>query len=253
MQYILETGEEDTYGSLLQRSVRTALKLKSKGYDKDDIMCLCSNNHINSVVPFLAASYLTMKVCSLDPSLSQADVTHLIRLVKPSIFFVIEKSKQMIQNALTEIGIDAEIVVYNDATFDEYLEESEEEESFEPSLASSLHDTAVIIFSSGTTGMPKGICQSHYAIIAQSVNMLYLFNDIKDTDGIQDFYFSNNNTVTSVTLLYSSLYWISAILFFTAAVLSGTSRVVCSAFDPKQFWQILDKYKVSMKIIVLLF
>lgn len=77
------------------------------------------------------------------------------------------------------LGIDTELVVFDhlgssgDHTkFSEFLRPSEEEEDFVPEPPASLKDTAVIFFSSGTTGFPKGILISHYAIICQSVNSL---------------------------------------------------------------------------------
>lgn len=52
--------------------------------------------------------------------------------------------------------------------------------------------------------------------------------------------------VSSVVLLYSSLYWISAALFLTASTIAGATRIICSNFDPRKIWQYIDNYKVTM-------
>lgn len=51
--------------------------------------------------------------------------------------------------------------------FSTFLEPHEDEDKFVPIPVDSLNDTSVIVFSSGTTGLPKGIVLSHYALMIQ--------------------------------------------------------------------------------------
>ncbi|RZB38699.1 4-coumarate--CoA ligase 1-like, partial [Asbolus verrucosus] len=229
-QYIVETEEEDTYGSLLLRSIRTSLKMKSEGITGDDVVCLCTYNHFNSCVPFISCLFLGIKVASLDPTLSVADTSYLLQQVKPAMIFLVPEATNLIETSVELAKINTKLIIFGNSKqhqqFSEYLKPHEDEDNFTPTAAA-VHDTAVIFFSSGTTGLPKGICQSHYALLAQGINAI------------------NNGAVTGVNLYYSSLYWISAALFLTGTVLSGTARVVCKNFDPQEIWRIIDKYKVS--------
>ena len=43
-----------------------------------------------------------------------------------------------------------------------------------PKIKFTNEDTAVIIYSSGTTGLPKGVIHTHYALIANTVCITYV-------------------------------------------------------------------------------
>lgn len=75
--------------------------------------------------------------------------------------------------------MNAEIVVFDEfgasdkhTKFADFLQFKDEEEEFIPEPVSDIHDTAVIFFSSGTTGYPKGIKTSHYALICQAISIM---------------------------------------------------------------------------------
>lgn len=50
----------------------------------------------------------------------------------------------------------------------------------------------------------------------------------------------------SVVLIYSSLYWISALCMISSATMKGGARVVDREFDAKRTWNYIEKYKVSV-------
>lgn len=89
------------------RTVRTALELRKRDLSKDDVVALCSHNHKNSVVPFLACTFLGLQVASLDPILSLLDTTHLISEVRPKIVFVVPQALAVIESALDKTGLNA--------------------------------------------------------------------------------------------------------------------------------------------------
>lgn len=149
--------------------------MKSEGLTENDIVCLCSYNQKDICTPFIASTFLGIKVASLDPTLSTSDSAYLLKQVKPTVIFIIPEALNLIETAIEQAEISCKIIVFGKSDqyqqFDEYLVPSEEENDFRP-VDVSPEDTAVIFFSSGTTGLPKGICQSHYALLAQAVNVM---------------------------------------------------------------------------------
>ncbi|CAH1119888.1 unnamed protein product [Phaedon cochleariae] len=236
LQYLADSGEEDTYSDVLTRCIRTALHLQQRGLTKDDIVILCTNNHKNSCVPFIASLFIGVPVASLDPSLSVMDTSHLLREVKPRIIFVIPKALELIEISLQEAGAESDIVVFGKTDkytdFSEFLEPCEDEAKFVPAPVDNLQETALILFSSGTTGLPKGILIHHYALLAQANTVLQSGNS------------------GPVSLSYASLYWISAVLFLTATISSGGARLVCSTFDPSELWDLIEKYRLSNLFLI---
>nr|XP_023026911.1 luciferin 4-monooxygenase-like [Leptinotarsa decemlineata] len=181
-QFITDNEGEQTYGELLKKSIRTALHLRDRGLNNNDVVMLCSNNHENSCIPFIASLFLGVPVASLDPALSIMDTSHLLKEVTPKIMFVVSHALEMIETSLLEADIETEIVIFGSSDkyteFADFLQFHEDEEKFIPVYVSSLQETAVIFFSSGTTGIPKGIMINHYTLMGQTDNLIYHQYDI---------------------------------------------------------------------------
>ncbi|KAF9411670.1 hypothetical protein HW555_009587 [Spodoptera exigua] len=63
------TGESETFGSALDRSIRCAVSLTNMGLKKGDVMVLMGPNHIHFSVPHNAALYLGIMVACVDATL----------------------------------------------------------------------------------------------------------------------------------------------------------------------------------------
>nr|CAI5853440.1 unnamed protein product [Callosobruchus analis] len=234
-QYLEDIDEEDTYENLLLRCIRVAMELKSRGLTKEDVVTLCSTNHKDSCVPFIACLFLGIPVASLDPMLSALDTTHLIKEVTPRVLFVVSKSVDLIDSCLREADIEAEVIVFDGTedhtSFLELLAPHEGESDFAPESVTDLDETAVILFSSGTTGLPKGIMISHYSLLMQCYNI------------------AETRNFGGIILSYATLYWISTVLILTVMTYTGGARVVCSKFDPRQTWFLLEKYQITSMFV----
>lgn len=85
------------------------------------------------------------------------------------MFFVSENASKLIGDALKLAKLEAEVVVFGEtekfSKFSEFVVEKKGERDFKPEENVDEMDTAIIFFSSGTTGLPKGICLTHFAIL----------------------------------------------------------------------------------------
>lgn len=93
-------------------------------------------------------------------------------------------------------------------------------------------DPAFMLYTSGTTGKPKGVVHAHQAIIAQHLTAKYVL-DLKPTD---------------VYWCTADPGWITGIAYQVLGTLSNAASTVIYAgrFDPKAWYKIIEKYRVTV-------
>ncbi|CAH1106453.1 unnamed protein product [Psylliodes chrysocephalus] len=234
LQFLDDTNDVNTFSDILTKSVRTAIKLKQDGISRGDIVSSCTHNHKNSIIPFIATQFLGAISATFDENLPQLDTVHLLKLVQPKILFVSENSLEFMEKCVHKANINTKLVVFGVSKeyteFSKYVEPCHEEEKFCPVQIENQKDTAVIVFSSGTTGLPKGICLHHTPL----KNITNLVTTLDEED---------------VILYYASLYWIGGINVLIKVITSGCSWVICKRYDPAYSWNLIEKYKITFKFL----
>ncbi|KAF5281149.1 hypothetical protein FQA39_LY17881 [Lamprigera yunnana] len=210
------TGEKDTYKSLLERSVRTALKMRNLGVTHEDIISLCTVNHFDSCVPYIATLFLGAKICALDPMMCLEDTVYLIKQVNPKLIFTGPEAVDLIQNTVKQVKFDTKIIVFGPQKSMKVLKNF---------LHHNPKKRILNRTNSGTTGLPKGICIHHYGFLCQIENYRH-------------FGFS-----TERTILFASFYWVSVVFAMVAAVSDGSARIILPKFETTAIWNAIDKFK----------
>lgn len=235
------THDFETYESVKLRSIRTALELQKRGLQPDDHILICSENSLDNIIPLFGALFLGARVSFLDPVLALRYCKYGIEMVKPKFIFASLKSVQLIEECILDHDEKPQLIVFGKESkypdFSEFClaKSKEEEDKFKP-LEVHCRKTALVYFSSGTTGLPKGIELNHYGLINGN------------HPGIL-----GNDSIFETILHFTTLYWITAMVCLIMACHSGGRRVIAAKYTPELLLKTIEKYKVTFIVTAPLF
>ncbi|GAB1863717.1 Luciferin 4-monooxygenase [Camponotus japonicus] len=230
------TEEAVTYAELQDKVVRCALWFQKQGIKSSDVVSVCTHNHLNSIVPCLAALYVNAIFNPWDENMDLQTALHVMQLTRPKIIFCSEKSTNVILNALKENNYNSKIAVFgydypihsDIISFSDILNTYSDAEvaNFRYIETDDIKKTACIIHSSGTTGMSKGVEISNYCLLLSN-------NEISDM-------------IDTVLIWFSPLYWISGIIMYFKAITQGAKVIIYPEFDEEMTCLLIEKYKITL-------
>ncbi|XP_043586187.1 4-coumarate--CoA ligase 1-like isoform X2 [Bombus pyrosoma] len=227
------SGVEDTFADILDRTIKCALWLQRHGVGKGDIVVISSHNHLDTIIPYAAALYLGAVVNAWDYAMNVQLARYFLALSQPKVIFANEKSVAVILEAAKIELYHLKMVCFGyypgTTPFSETLKGHSESavKNFRCREINDPSHAGLILFSSGTTGMPKGVQLSHKALI-NAVDPMVGFS-----------------LCEHVPMWFSSLYWISGSLLSLKSIISCTKRIIGPEFDEKTTCEIIEKFKIT--------
>jgi acyl-CoA synthetase (AMP-forming)/AMP-acid ligase II len=156
------TGQELTRLDLAERSAALATGLLARGIGRGDVVAFAMPNLAWWAVVALGVWRAGAVLATLNPAWGPAEMGRVLALVRPRLGVASEPVAASLAGGLSAAGVAAEVVVHGEAasasplasllsTGSDPLGESRSEPD----------DLAVIPFSSGTGGLPKGVRLTH--------------------------------------------------------------------------------------------
>lgn len=230
----VQTDRTETYSELLKKSIRVGLHLRDLGVTREDIIGACLLNKVNCTVPMIASQLMGFKIATMDPSFSIDHMAYLLNVIKPKILFVFESLLEKFEEALKKNDMTCKIIVIGNTDkyipFIDVLKLHPEEDLFKPPKVNPK-DTALMLFTSGTTGFPKAVALNHYSFLQKDP-----MGEIDSKAGIME---------RTKYISYISLYWFSETLLYFFCWHNGFIRVALEKFDANLWLNAVKKYKID--------
>ncbi|MCR4900257.1 MAG: AMP-binding protein [Treponema sp.] len=150
-----------TYAQAKEKIEKLAAWMAANGVKHGDKVAVSGKNSPEWAVVYLAAFYAGATICPIDYGLHNEETENLLNTAKPKVFFVDTEKYSYFKEKKTSFGVyslaasDADTYVYN-------LSTDKTPEITYPSE----DDIAAILFTSGTTGVPKGVMLTHKNLVS---------------------------------------------------------------------------------------
>ena len=242
-----EDGKESsiTYEEFDKQISKVGNTLKINGFKKGDVIALYMPQFIETYIAYFAILKIGCVVLPLFSGYGSKAVIERLNIAKAKGIFTVEKTFRkakeirmfdQIKNELDQVislekifllGKEKGKKIFNWENFQNVSDNLKTEET-------NAEDPAIIHFTSGTTGKPKGCVYTHIGLVAKMSFDEGVLADFKQTD---------------IHLCMADMGWMVGSKSATIAAAHGAQMVIAEGVpdfpDEVRFWKLIEKYKVS--------
>lgn len=168
---ISEPDRELTFAELNDQTDRLAAGLLSDGYEPNEsTIAVLAENRRETIELLLACAKIGVLVAPLNWRLERDELVHCVDLVRPRGLVLSDRFADRVPWIESDCDTTPEIVGYDshiEGSFNELLSAGETSE-YPPDVSVDPEQGFVVLNTSGTTGLPKGVVISHRAEFARA-------------------------------------------------------------------------------------
>ena len=225
-----------TYKELDIRANQLARVLMDYGISKGDRVAQFSTNRIECIDLFLATGKVGAILVPFNVRLSIQELEYLFKKTTPSIFFYEPKLESQAveiknKNLIEKNILMGEKSIQNDPTTQYLMNKVPKSEIEKPII--NFEDPHLILFTGGTTGLPKGAVLSHRLIFWNSINTILSWS--LTSDDIQPLLFPLFHT-GGWNVLFVPFYHL------------GAKSILMGDFNPEETLRVIDDQKSTIVI-----
>jgi len=228
------TGRAVTYGELREKVRRVAAGLAALGIRKGDVVALCSPNSPEFAIVFHAVARLGAILTTMNPANTAHELAKQLTDAKARMLVSAASLADKARAAIDESRGEIELITVEEVPGARSLAAIAIDA--EPPAVSIDPDNDVVVlpYSSGTTGLPKGVMLTHRNLIA---NLL-------QADAVEGDAF----TALVGVLPFFHIYGMVVILNF--GLMRGATIVTLPRFELEPFLKVLQDWPITLAHIV---
>ncbi|TRY71910.1 hypothetical protein TCAL_00174 [Tigriopus californicus] len=240
------TDEQLNYDEAYRKSKNFALRLQSLEALKGDVLAVLLPNCLEYPLVFAGGCGVGVTITTLNPIYTPHEICKQLEMSKACWAVTTKALLPTLEAAFVKLGpVDFQwkervfIVGEKVPGYHSVTEMLETDMVGEPDVDVNVHeDICVLPYSSGTTGVPKGVMLTHHNIVGNACQQVLGHKDISTITPLKD------NESQHVTICVLPMYHVYAMNVTMIPMLyCGGKLVVLPKFEPKVFIEALEKYK----------
>nr|XP_022329843.1 4-coumarate--CoA ligase 1-like [Crassostrea virginica] len=231
-----KSGETITYGQLEHDVIRYAEYFRQLGIRKEDVVCVCGSNAPEFAHVFLAANGIGAAVTIANGQLTSRELADQLNISRAKFVFATEDTIVKCQEAV-EI-VDACKGVFPIQNMSSLLPNFNNCAMSNPlRFDATDDDLALVPFSSGTTGLPKGVELTHANLTAQLCQLRH--HTVIPLDSGED------RVITMLPMVHIA----GLVIGLLNPLAQGATVVILPKFEPLEFLQAVQKYRGTFSLL----
>ncbi len=225
-----ETGRQLTFGGLQEQSRQLYARFRQIGLERGDKIAFLLDNGLFTAQLFLAAIANGFVAVPLNVRAGVSQLSYTLDHSDAKVVYVEPQYESLLKEVLAVVPRKLHVETVGVDQFPDNMPAA----SAEPPVTAAS-DVALLMYTSGSTGMPKAAVHTQGSILAQARNSV-LSHQLHDKDR---------------SLLVLPLYHINAeCVTLIPTLLSAGTVVVPHKFSVANFWDWLDEHKITWSAVV---
>ncbi len=237
------TNKKYTYRELVNYADRIANALYELGIGKGDAVGIMSGNCPEVLFCFLGVLETGATLVPINPLLRESDVTHIVRESGHiKAIFASKANYRTIKKTRKQVEVKHVILIATDTAKEDTitLEDLIKDKAAKaPDVEiDPINDIAALLFTGGTTGLPKGVMQTHSNLVSAALIAIATSNEsIEEADALR-----GKGVNLSILPLCHAMGFTVAIIFLYAAWM----LIMLDSFDPAEVMKAIEYYRVTI-------
>jgi acyl-CoA synthetase (AMP-forming)/AMP-acid ligase II len=231
------TGRALTYGDLREQIRALGAGLAERGFEKGDVLAVYMPNAPEYAVAFHGAAAIGAKCTTVNPLYTAKELAHQLHDSGARMLLTVPAFAEAAMEAAGQAGIGGQVFVLGEAgeaagTFADLLGDPATAPDIEIDPDS---DLAVLPYSSGTTGLPKGVMLSHSNLVANITQLQASFGIAREEQLIG-------------VLPFFHIY--GMVVIMNQGLRAGATIVTMPRFDLDQFLDLIEEHGINRAYVV---